>query len=203
MYVYVRCKVWIRTIRGSFSTNLGSLVCAANPRIAYPRKMRKKYTSNPRIDTGYAIRYVRVHAQSARMTLHGRFFKQASPSAHDHQHSVFCRQACHGLNVSSRQISLGENVGIKTITSTKGDRIISNLSGRYSEEDAHFRFWVKSREFKLMDYPALGFQNILCMPSKTKVCVKHVSYVSRMVPIYCTFTITSHYAICYYILTSG
>ena len=69
-----------------------------------------------------------------------------------------------------------------------------------TEEDAYFRFWVKSREFKLLDYPALDLQNILCVSSKTKVCVKHVSHVSRMVPIYCTFTITSHYAICCYLL---
>ena len=63
----------------------------------------------------------------------------------------------------------GKKAGSKTVTRSKGDRIVSFLMGRPVEEDAHFKFWVKSREFKLMDYPALGLSNILCMPAKAKV----------------------------------
>lgn len=63
----------------------------------------------------------------------------------------------------------GKKAGSKTITRSKGDRIVSFLTGRSTSEDAHFRFWVKSRGFKLMDYPALGLKDILCIPVKTKV----------------------------------
>ena len=40
----------------------------------------------------------------------------------------------------------------KVITWTKGAEITANLSGLKSVEDAHFKFCVKSRCFKLMDY---------------------------------------------------
>ena len=60
--------------------------------------------------------------------------------------------------------------GSKTITRSKGVNIVSYLTGRSIDEDDHFRFWVKSRGFKVMDYPALGLQNILCVPAKKKVC---------------------------------
>ena len=63
----------------------------------------------------------------------------------------------------------GKNPGSKTLTRSKGERVTQFLLGRSNEEDAHFKFWVKSREFKLMDYPALGLHNILCVPAKSKV----------------------------------
>ena len=40
----------------------------------------------------------------------------------------------------------------KVITRTKGAEITAYLSGLKSVEDAHFKVWVKSRGFKLMDY---------------------------------------------------
>ena len=64
-----------------------------------------------------------------------------------------------------------KKAGSKTIARSKGDRIVSFLLGKSTSEDAHFKFWVKSRAFQLMDYPALGLKNILCMPAKTKVRV--------------------------------
>ena len=64
---------------------------------------------------------------------------------------------------------LQAKVSSKTISCSKGDRIVACLTGRAVNKDAHFRFWVKSREFKLMDYPTLGLKNIVCIPAKAKV----------------------------------
>ena len=43
-------------------------------------------------------------------------------------------------------------IGSKVITRTKGAKITAYLSGLKSVEDANFKFWVKSRGFKLMHY---------------------------------------------------
>ena len=68
---------------------------------------------------------------------------------------------------TSRRPLCGEKkAGSNTITRAKGERIVAYLLGRSVEKDAHFRFWVK---FRLMDYPALGLKDILCVPVKTKV----------------------------------
>lgn len=74
----------------------------------------------------------------------------------------------------------GKNAGSKTVTRSKGERVRSFLTGKSTGEDAHFKFWVKSRAFRLMDYPALGLKDILCMPAKAKVRLLYLK------PIYST-----------------
>ena len=61
--------------------------------------------------------------------------------------------------------------GSKVITRGRGAQISEYLSGSRSVEDSHFKFWVKSRGFKLMDYPVLGLKNVLCLPVKKKVMI--------------------------------
>ena len=51
--------------------------------------------------------------------------------------------------------------GSKVITRSKGAEITANLSGPKSVEDAHFKFWVKSRGFRLMDYPVPWFAQVI------------------------------------------
>ena len=46
----------------------------------------------------------------------------------------------------------------KLITRTKGVEITAYQRGLKSVEDAHIKFWVKSRGFTLMDYPMLGLR---------------------------------------------
>ena len=102
--------------------------------------------------------------------------------------SMLCRTSDYVNLISSRDLSLpwhiivlskntrGEiflltkKAGSKTICPSKGDKIISFLSGESTGEDTHFRSWVKSCGFRLMDYPALGLKNILCMPANVKAC---------------------------------
>ena len=61
--------------------------------------------------------------------------------------------------------------GSKVITWSRGAEITAYLSGSKIVEDAHFKFWVKSRGLKL-DYPVLGLKNVLCLPAKKKVHVR-------------------------------
>ena len=59
------------------------------------------------------------------------------------------------------------------LTRSRGAEIVAYLSGDHAgETSAHFKFWVKSRGFLLMDYPVLGLSNVLCLPAKPqkKVC---------------------------------
>ena len=58
----------------------------------------------------------------------------------------------------------------KVITRSRGDKIVTCLKG-LSAADAHFKFWVKSRGFRVMDYPTLGLKDVLCLPVKTKVLI--------------------------------
>ena len=53
--------------------------------------------------------------------------------------------------------------GSKVITRSRGAEITAYLSGSKSVEDAHFKFWVKSRGFNLVEYPVLGLKNVLCL----------------------------------------
>ena len=61
--------------------------------------------------------------------------------------------------------------GSKVISRAKGEEIVAYLSaaGEDVKVDAHFKFWVKSRGFRLLDYPVLGLKNVLCLPAKKKV----------------------------------
>lgn len=63
----------------------------------------------------------------------------------------------------------GKNTGSKTMTRSKGGRVVHFLMARCEDEDAYFKYWVKTCEFRLMDYPVLGLRNILCVPVKAKV----------------------------------
>ena len=45
----------------------------------------------------------------------------------------------------------------KVMTKSRGAEIVEFLKGKGEKLcDAHFKFWVKSRGFRVMDYPALG-----------------------------------------------
>ena len=60
--------------------------------------------------------------------------------------------------------------GSKTITRSKGAKIIAALEAPESSVcDSHFKHWIKTRGFQLMDYPTLGLKNVLCLPCKNKV----------------------------------
>ena len=38
--------------------------------------------------------------------------------------------------------------------------------GTCNDSDHHLKFWVKSRKFSLMSYPALGLSDVLCLPAR-------------------------------------
>ncbi len=37
------------------------------------------------------------------------------------------------------------------------------------EKDPKLKFWIKNKGFRLMDYPALGLKDVLCLPAKKTV----------------------------------
>lgn len=57
----------------------------------------------------------------------------------------------------------------KTISRQKGERIVAHLKDRSIAEDKHFKFYVKSRKFELLQYPSLGLTDVLCVPAQEKV----------------------------------
>ena len=59
--------------------------------------------------------------------------------------------------------------GSKVISREKGKKIVAYLSSGEDKDDPHFKFWVKSRGFRLLDYPALELRNVLCLPAKKTV----------------------------------
>lgn len=61
-----------------------------------------------------------------------------------------------------------KKAGSKVITQAKGAQIVAFLNGDAAGQDAHFKFWVKSRGFRLMDYPTLGLKSVLCLPCPAK-----------------------------------
>ena len=65
----------------------------------------------------------------------------------------------------------GKTSGSKVISRSKGNKIVALLKGTCNESDAHLKFWVKSRKFSLMSYPALGLSDVLCLPAKKKVSI--------------------------------
>ena len=71
--------------------------------------------------------------------------------------------------------------GSKVITKSRGDDIAAYLTGAGEMADAHFKFWVKSRGFRVMDYPALGLKSVLCLPAKTKVLVNLISLIANRI----------------------
>ena len=60
--------------------------------------------------------------------------------------------------------------GSNVITRARADEIRLFLQGKGTLEDRKFVHWVKVRQFKLIDYPALGLNKVLCTPIKDKVC---------------------------------
>ena len=59
------------------------------------------------------------------------------------------------------------------------ERVVHFLSGKSCDEDSHFKYWVKLRGLRLMDYPSLGLKNLLCVPAKATVNQKLVYVVQR------------------------
>ena len=62
----------------------------------------------------------------------------------------------------------GKKPGSKLITRAKGNKIVALLKGTCKDSDHHLKFWVKSRKFSLMSYPALGLSDVLCLPARKK-----------------------------------
>lgn len=56
----------------------------------------------------------------------------------------------------------------KTITKEK-EHIKRVLNGEDTAADPAFKHWVTKKGFKLIDYPILGLQQVLCLPAKKKV----------------------------------
>ncbi len=59
-----------------------------------------------------------------------------------------------------------KKAGSKVMTRSRGAEVTAFLTGATPAQDAHFKFWVKYRGFRLMEYPALGLKNVLCLPAK-------------------------------------
>ena len=62
----------------------------------------------------------------------------------------------------------GKKAGSKVVSRAKGRKIVALLKGTCADSDPRLKFWVKSRKFSLMSYPALG---LLCLPAKKKVSI--------------------------------
>ena len=59
----------------------------------------------------------------------------------------------------------------KTISRSKGERIVAHLKDRSAVVDKHLKFYVKSKEFELLSYSTLGLKDVLCVPAQEKVRV--------------------------------
>lgn len=57
----------------------------------------------------------------------------------------------------------GKNNGSKTIGREKGAHIVRFLKGDGCNGDPKLKFWIKQRQFTLLDYPALGLTDVLCV----------------------------------------
>ena len=68
----------------------------------------------------------------------------------------------------SEKFLTGKNSGSKTITKSKGEVIVKMLKGG-DGKDPKLKFWIKNKGFRLMDYPALGLKDVLCLPAKKTV----------------------------------
>ena len=62
------------------------------------------------------------------------------------------------------------NVRAKEEEREQGDRSrerkVKLIMAYLSAGDPHFKFWVNSLGFRLLDYLALGLRNVLCLPAK-------------------------------------
>ena len=73
-----------------------------------------------------------------------------------------------------------KKIGSKVMTRSRVAEISAYLLGSKEADDAHFKFWVKSRGFCLMDYLVLGLKKVLCLPAKKKVCQCKVRFTITM-----------------------
>ena len=74
--------------------------------------------------------------------------------------------AKHREVMESHVAELLESHRSSMITGEKYDEIVGYLKDRTQAVSAHFRHWVKSRHFALMDFPALGVTDALIIPAK-------------------------------------
>jgi hypothetical protein len=70
-----------------------------------------------------------------------------------------------------KTFSAEKKVGSKVLTRRQVEEVKAYLCGAAPAKDAHFKHWVRSRGFRLVDYPVLGLHNVVCLPAKTKVNV--------------------------------
>ena len=68
----------------------------------------------------------------------------------------------------SNKFLSGKNHGSKTIPIEKGEDIAKLLKGG-DVMDSKFKFCVKDKQFRLMQYLALGLKDVPCLPVKKKV----------------------------------
>ena len=59
----------------------------------------------------------------------------------------------------------------KTISREKGQRIVNVIKKDPSAVtySSQFKFWVKKKRFELINHPALGVKDVLCLPAKNQV----------------------------------
>eukprot|EP00731_Ephydatia_muelleri_P034823 Em0080g4a len=59
----------------------------------------------------------------------------------------------------------------KTISREKGQRIVNVIKKDPSAltYSSQFKFWVKKKRFELINHPALGVKDVLCLPAKTQI----------------------------------
>ena len=79
----------------------------------------------------------------------------------------------------------GEHSRTKTITRAKYDKICRYLMGDDVETDAKFRFWVKSKSFRIVQHKFNPSIVILCVPIRASSSRRQVNYLSN--PIICRF----------------
>ena len=81
------------------------------------------------------------------------------------------------------QMNYGENSRTKTITRAKYNKICRYLLGEpLIETDAKFRFWVKSKGFRIVQSEDMSVYGTLYVPVKvphTRVCIQLWSFVSE------------------------
>ena len=81
--------------------------------------------------------------------------------------------------------SLAERPNFQLITEAKAKRIRKVTRGGPSAraETAHFRFYVKSKGFSVVDLPLLGLSGVLCAPA-TKVSCNSNYVIERIINRY-------------------
>ena len=69
------------------------------------------------------------------------------------------------------------------ISDEKNGEIVTHLKNPTASVDPHFRHWVKSKKFQLMDIPALCVSNALVLPAKPETAGETVNKCVRVVAI--------------------